>query len=462
MSNLVVFFFLTKLVTPQEVGVVAIIDLFLGFGLRVFSTGITEPLVQLKHLERKHIDTLFWSIHFMGWIVCVGLVLGSSAITRFFGIENSSGMLAISSLALFLQAMVLVPQALLAREMRFDSIARASIHSDWIAGICCVGAAIAGAGIWAMILQRLLQAFFFFVFIGIASGFHPLLQWSRSHFRQVIGFSTSRLLDNLVLYCDQSAPRFLLGYFVGPSSLGYFSFAKSITDSVLKSTTVPIRTLAMSTLSRVQADLPRVRSIYAQGLSFTSGVLFPSCIGICCIASDIPEVFGSKWSDSVLLVELISIATFRNAFQVWNSAILRSMGFPRVLLILTTLRALASFLLSALLLGFGAIGVCAGILISGLLTSPIAMGVTRKTLGISWADQIKPAISPLIGSIIMGIVLFMIRHCFLQFVPTYYRIGLSVFLGVCLYIVAIFILDRATLRTWLHYFKILGRNRKST
>lgn len=457
--SLVVFMFVSKLVTPEEIGMVAIIDLVLGLGLRALSTGITEPLVQFARLERKHVDTLFWSIQLFGWSLCVTVILASPAIADFFQSQPLSNMLAISSIALFLQTMVLVPQALLARDMRFDSITRASIHSDWIAGLCAICAAIAGAGIWALIFQRLAQAFLFLCFIVFTTKFTPQLHWSKKHFREVIGFSSSRLADNFALYCDQNAPRFLLGYFAGATNLGYYAFARNITDSVLKSISMPIRTIALSTLSKVQSDTPRVRAIYASGLSFTSGILAPCCIGVACLAPEVVEFFGSKWSASILLIQLLALASLRSAFQVWNAAILRALGFPRALLTLTILRAITSSLLCLMLMRYGATGVCLAILISGFLTSPFAMRVTRVTLGMHWFEQLKPALIPFLGAAAMALCLYLCRMWLPQGLPLYFRTAVLLLLGCASYIGFIFIFDRASLARWLHYFAIIKQKR---
>lgn len=459
-SGFVVFLFLTNVITPEELGVVAIVDLILGLGSRVLSTGITEPLVQFRHLERKHIDALFWVIQLIGWILCIGLILVSGRLSAFLGVGDYFGLLATSALVFNFQAMVLVPQALLARDMHFSSIARASIFSEWTASVCALVAAFAGVGVWAFILQRLLQSFFFFAFVVYVSKFNPQLQWSYSHFKEVAGFSSSRLFDNLVLYCDQNAPRFLLGFVAGPVELGYFSFARSVTDALLKSITLPIRTISMSALSKVQTDLPHVRSIYLQGLSFTCGILFPLSIGLCCIASDVVEFFGSKWMAGVLLVQVLSLAMLRNAFHVWNASSLRALGFPRALLMLTILRAVCTFCNSALLLPFGALGVCIAVLISGFLISPFAMRVTRSVLGLQWNEQIKPAYYPLLSSLVMGVCLILARGWILLWIPLPYRIALSVVFGGAVYIGVLFIVDRRTLQRWIHYFSLLLRRNK--
>ena len=457
--GMVVFMFVSKLVTPEEIGTVAIIDLVLGLGLRALSTGITEPLVQFSRLERKHVDTLFWSIQLFGWILCVTVIQASPAIGSFFHSHTLSKMLAISSIALYLQTMVLVPQALLARDMRFDSITRASIHSDWIAGLCAICAAVAGAGVWSLILQRLLQTFLFLCFIVLTTKFIPQVQWSKKHFKEVIGFSSSRLADNFALYCDQNAPRFLLGYFAGAANLGYYAFAKNITDSVLKSISMPIRTIALSTLSKVQSDTHRVRAIYVSGLSFTAGILAPCCVGVACIAPEVVEFFGSKWSESVLLIQLLAIASLRSAFQVWNAAILRALGFPRALLMLTILRAATSSILCLMLMRYGATGVCLAILISGFLTSPFAMRLTRVTLGMQWFEQVKPALIPFLGAAAMAFCLSLCRLWLPQELTLYYRSAIFLLLGCASYICFIFTFDRAALATWLHYFAIIKNKR---
>jgi PST family polysaccharide transporter len=457
-SGLLVFLVVTRLLSPEEVGLIAIVDMVIAFGLRVLSTGIAEPLVQFQQLSKKHIDTLFWTIQLLGILLSTSVILISPAIANCFGFPNLSRMLGISAIAIYLQAMVLVPQALLARDMRFDSVTLASIRSEWIATLIAIGAATMGAGVWAMITHRLVQAALFFVFIKFKASYVPQLQWSKKHFDQMIGFSASRLVESFVLYFDQNLPRFLLGYFVSPTSLGYFALARNITDSVLRSIAMPIRTIALSALAKVQSDIQLVRTIYAHGLSFTAGIMFPASVGIACIAPEIAEIFGSKWNASVLLLQILAIASMRNAFQVWNASVLRALGVPGALLLITTLRAVVTALASVLLLGFGVQGVCIAILISGLITSPLAMRVTREALGMKWFDQIKPAWTPLVASSLMAICILLVHRWFLDQSTPYFRLAVSVLLGCVSYLLSVFLIDRKAFQTWRNYLLFLRRN----
>ncbi len=446
---MLVFLTLSRLISPSDIGLMAIVELVLGIGLRVLSSGAAEPLVQFQQLDRKHADTFFWSIQAVGWLASIVVALASPLIAMLFQSSALQSLLTACSLVLVLQATSLVPEALLSREMRFFELSRSLFASQWLGGICGIGAAWCGAGVWSLVVHRLATSAFMMLLVLFAARYRPRLHWSREHYHQMVGFSSSRMLEGLVLYADQNAPRLLLGLYGGPEPLGYFAFAKNITESIAKFFNVPIRTIAFSAMSKIQDDLPRVRSAYREGLALTTAVIFPCCAGLALVASDVADLFGNQWQTAILPLQLLAIASIRTAFQVWNAALLRALGRPRLLLSITLLRGFTAFAISFLLLDHGAAGVAAGVLIAGLITSPLALKITRVAISLTWSHQMLPALYPFLAAIVMAICVTAMRIAIPSSIPAGWRFLGSVLLGILTYLLSLYLLDPCSVRRWV-------------
>ena len=58
--SLIVFFLLTRLLSPEAFGLVAMANVFLAFMTVFLDQGFAQALIQCKKLEPEHLDTAFW------------------------------------------------------------------------------------------------------------------------------------------------------------------------------------------------------------------------------------------------------------------------------------------------------------------------------------------------------------------------------------------------------------------
>jgi O-antigen/teichoic acid export membrane protein len=125
-------------------------EVALAFGQKLMQNGLSEPLIQIPHLEPEHSDTLFWTLQVLGFVLVGGIAAASGAIGAFFSEPAVPALVTVASLSLYFQACGLVPRALFARDFRFREAAQAAVAGETVGGIVGVTAALAGAGVWAL------------------------------------------------------------------------------------------------------------------------------------------------------------------------------------------------------------------------------------------------------------------------------------------------------------------------
>lgn len=454
--GLVGFLLLARVLGPRDYGLMGMVDVVLTFGLRVMSAGLSEPLIHRRELEPIHSDTLFWTVQAAGVALMATAAGGSGLIASIFGMESLAPLLLVAAAVIQTQALAMVPEALLARRFRFAAVARSSLIAETTGTVVAVVLAHQGAGVWSLVVQRMVGSGLKMVLLFVAAGWRPRLRWSASCFKEMWGFSASRCLDGLLLYIEEQAPRLIIGRFVGVTELGHYLWARRVLDCSVLVLSRPLRSTGMSTIAAIQGDPERIRRVYAEGLALSALVMLPSAAGMCWVAGDLVSVLaGAQWTPAAVMLQLLVFAALRTTFHVWTGAILRGLGRPELLLIPGAIRSGLTLALGLAFVRWGGVGVCLGILGSAVLSTPIALAQVRKVVGIRPWEQIQPLAAVFQATVFMSAGVGLFRWGMAGHLDPILSLLATALVGVLLMVGGMFLFGREDLRRLLRNLRAL-------
>src|SRR4051794_14875545 len=189
--QLALFAILARLLGPEAYGVAAIamMTLIAGDGL-VLNAGWAEALVQRRELTRAHADAVFWIV--MG-AACALALLGSllaGPVAVLFGEPRVAELIPWLSLSLPLQGLLVVPAALLRRDLRFAPHAVRATLAITCAGAVGVIMALSGYGVWSLVGYQLTQPMAEAVVLWRACPWRPGPRLSTAAARQMLGYTS--------------------------------------------------------------------------------------------------------------------------------------------------------------------------------------------------------------------------------------------------------------------------------
>jgi O-antigen/teichoic acid export membrane protein len=452
------FLLLSRFLGPETYGVMAMVEASLALGERLMSNGLSEPLIQMQRLDPDHSDTLFWTLQVFGLGSVAAMIGLSGVIGRYFMRGDLPLLIAAASVTLYLQACGLVPRALLARSFRFSDSAQAAVVSELLGGVAAIAWALTGHGVWSLVLQRIVADLVETMVLWRKAAWRPRMHWSARRFDELWRFSASRGLEGILGFVDQQVPRIILGRVAGPRELGHFVFARRIVENTVTLLNSPIKTTALSAFAVIQTDLDRVRRTYAEGVTLTTSAVFPACAGIALIAPYfVPLMVGERWGPSVLLLQLLVLASIRQSFHIWNTALLRGLGKPQLLLAASFVRTSVILTLIFLLLPWGAVGTCVAILAGSYLSWPVAIALVRRVTGIRAFAQLRPGAVPLLATAIMAAVVASLRQAIAARLSLTAAVAVLSAAGVMVYLAGLACFGREQLASFARIARSLGR-----
>lgn len=440
--NFVVFMVLARLLTPEMFGVVAIANVFVGLVRVLVDQGFADAIVQRNELEDEHLDTAFWTNMALGSLLCAGGLFGADFIARMFEEEGLGPVLQALSFILVFAALDKVQAALFRRRLDFRVLTLRNLSAILAGGIAGVGMAYYGWGVWSLVGQQMVRSGVGVVLIWLASDWRPGFGFSTSHFSDLFSFGISVVGGNLLTFANRRVDDFLIGAFLGSTALGYYSVAYKLIMTAIKLLNGISQNVLFSAFSRIQTQHELLRKAFYKATRYTSLVAFPAFTGLAVIAGDIiPVVFGSQWTDSVPVVQLLAFVGMLRAVYNFNMSVILAKGKSSWRLGMNALYAFGNVIAFTIAAQWGIVAVAAAIVATDYLLSPVPLWAIKKLVDIDIKEYVTQYLVPLTGVLGMVVTLLLLRSATEIAGPSAYKVATQVVIGATMYIAVILAVD---------------------
>jgi O-antigen/teichoic acid export membrane protein len=299
---------LARLLTPQDYGLIGMVAVVTGFVFMFKDMGLSMATVQKEEINDEQISTLFW----MNVVLSLGTMLVTMAIAPavawFYGEPRLKLITMGYAIVLLISGVTSQHQALVRRQMRFNTLAALEVVS-LIAGIATAfGLAWYGARYWALVASSVAQTFTYGVGIWIICGWRPGLPVRNSGVGSMFAFGTNLTGFQMVNHFARNLDNMLIGRFWGSWQLGLYAKAYQLLLLPIDQINSPISAVAIPTLSRLVESPERYRQAYLRILQKVAIITMPfMAFMIACSDWIVRLVLGPQWIETSRIFALLGI-----------------------------------------------------------------------------------------------------------------------------------------------------------
>lgn len=401
-GGLIVFFVLARLLPPETFGLVALANVFLAFMQIFLEQGFAQALIQRQQIDPEHLDTAFWTSVTIGGILSLTSFLGAEVVATFFRQPQLTPILQWFSLLFLINSFSNVQRAILERKFAFKALAVRSLVGILIGGITGVIMAYLGFGVWSLVGQQLVSEGVAVLVLWTASDWRPSFRVSYRHFQHLFNFGIHILGFNLLSFVNTRADDFLIGYFLGPVALGYYSIAYRVLTIMTQLLTSTSNQVALPTFSRLQEDLERFRAAFYLATRFTSAIAFPIFLGMAVLAPELVLLFfGAQWQPSVPVIRILAFMGIMQSVSYFKGSVFMAMGKPSWRLWLSLLNAILNVIGFSVAVRWGITAVALSYVIRGYLVFPVGQWLVSRLINTPLLTYLKQFVPALISSLVM-------------------------------------------------------------
>jgi len=326
--SIILSMILSRLLTPQDFGVIGIATVIISFFSLFSEMGFGAAIIQKKELTQDDLNSIFTFTVYLGLSLCLLFFFSSYKIADFYNDKRLISICQLMSVNLLFAGFNIVPNALLLKDKNFKFIAIRTLIIQLFFGIAAVIAAFCGLGVYSLILESLFSGIFIFI---ITYRLYPMKFQGRIKWlsiKKVASYSFFQFLFGVINFFTRNIDNLLIGKFISLKQLGYYQKSYSLMMMPVQNITSVITPTLHPILSEFQKDPSFIKEKYNHILRLLAVFGFPvSILLFFCAKEIIIIMFGFQWEASIPVFQILSLtvglqiigSTVGSIFQALNA-----------------------------------------------------------------------------------------------------------------------------------------------
>jgi len=395
---------LARVLDPADFGLVAMVTAVIAFGNAFRELGLGTATIQKAEISDDHVSALFWINVTVGMTLTLIMMAAAPVVAWAFREPALIPLMIFLSAGIAIGSMGTQHLALMHRKMQFVHAEIVKVAGMLLAAIAAIISALLGAGYWALAVNNLTVA-------GLTvGGFWIVCKWIPHRPRKVKGLMHSIRFGmhvtgfDIINYFSRNLDRILIGRFFGAGELGLYSKAYTLMMLPISNLRVPLNTVGLPAMSRIQNEPERFRSYYIKYTSLLAFISMP-IVAFMFVFSDeiIRIVLGSKWEQAGGLFRILAAAAFIQPVASQTGLVLMSSGESKRYLHLGVLYAVGLSVAFVVGIPWGPKGVALSYAVANYLLLFPALSFAFRTSVVRPLDFVGSVYRPATASLFAGL-----------------------------------------------------------
>jgi len=316
---------LARLLAPADFGLIALATSLAAILDSLLELGFDLALIQNQSDGKKRYNTAWTLSVLRGVFTALVLVAAAQPMADLYGDQRLVPIMLWLAVAFFISGLQNIGIVEFRKELQFDREFNLLVWSK-VAGFVVT---LVLAWFWrdyraliAGIMTSKIMA------VVLSYTMHPHRPWfSLAGSRDFLNFSMWLCLTNVVVIIKTRLDTFIVGKFVGPAGLGFYSVAYEISNLTMTELTSPISRVLFSGFSKISNDRQRLARSFLDSLGVFAFLGMPLAVGIALTAYQIVGIFlGDRWLEIVPLIQILTLYGLLNLMTANSSALYLAMG----------------------------------------------------------------------------------------------------------------------------------------
>jgi O-antigen/teichoic acid export membrane protein len=299
---------LARLLTPKDYGLMAIVMVIVGFVGFFNEIGLGSAIKHRAEITSNQINGAFTIALFVSIGLYGMMYLASPAIASYYNSPALVDILHVVASTFIIGAIGSVPDALLARDMRFKVYA--GIDFMMIILQCAITLVLAwiGQGVWALVWGFIFSQVFKSACVFYFSGWRPEKLGDLRAATELMKFGASVTYSRVTWYIYSNANTPIIGKVLSAQKVGIYSMAAGLASLPTAHITSLVIRIAAPLFSRLQTEPMRLENAL---LRLTAGIAlmtFPMMIGMMLTAEQlVPVLLGPNWLETIFPLQILCV-----------------------------------------------------------------------------------------------------------------------------------------------------------
>lgn len=422
---------LARILNPSDFGAIAILLVFITIADVFVNAGFGNALIQKKSADDKDFSSVFYfGIFFSGFIYLI-VFLAAPYVADFYSMSILEPALQVLALRIPVAAINSVQQAYVSRKMQFKKFFYSTLSGTAFSAIVGIVMAYNDYGIWSLVGQYLSNAIVNTIVLFSVISWRPKLVFSLQRLKGLFNYGWKLLLSGLLDTGYQSLNSLLIGKFYTPAELAFFDTGQKFPMVIVNNINASISSVLFPALASEQDNPEKVKAHTRKAIQMSSYIMWPMMLGMAaCADSIVSIVLTDKWLFAVPYLQIACITYGLWPIHTANLQAINAMGHSDIYLKLEIIKKTIGIIVLLVSIRYGVLIVALSGIITGMISTFINAYPNGYLLKYSYSEQIKDILPSLIGSLVMGVIVYY-SGSFCK--DIYFKLLLQVIIGIFVY-----------------------------
>ena len=406
--SLVVSIVLARLLMPDDYGVVAIVNIFITIAEIFVTSGLGTSLIQKKDADETDFSTVFWCNLVMSLLLYVIVYFLAPVIAGFYDMSILVPVLRVFSLRLPISAVNSIQNAYVSRQMAFKKFFFATLIGTVVSAIVGIIMAYRGYGVWALVTQYLTNSIIDTLVLFAIINWRPQFVFSIKKAKPLVNYGWKILATDLIGVIFNQLNSFIIGKKYTSSDLAYYTQGKKFPDLINNNITSTLCAVLFPAMA-LSPDKESIKIIRRKSLKMMEYVLFPLMFGLIAVADKmIIVLMTDKWNFAVIYVRISCIAAVIGVLGTTLIQEVKAIGRSDITLKMELIKKPIFLIIAIIAMQYGVNAIAWTLVINEIIAFGFNVYPVRKYIGFDFKMHFLDAIPPLIMSMIMVCVVYLI------------------------------------------------------
>jgi teichuronic acid exporter len=422
---------LARLLTPREYGLIGMTTIFIAISQSFIDSGFRQALIRKKDCTQADYSTVFYFNLLISAVFYLVLFVFANYIGQFFEEPQLGGILRVLGLGLVINALTLVQQTQLNKNINFKLQTRISIVSSLVSGVISISMAFMGYGVWSLVVKTLSGAFVGSLLLWWWRDWKPSLVFSWDSFREMFAFGSRLLMSGLLNKLYHNIYNLVIGKYFSAADLGFYTQAQTFQKLPSQHLSGVIQRVSYPVLATLQDDIPRLRAAYRKVIQNTMLITFVLMLGMASVAEPLLiTLVGEQWRPSIIYLQLLCFVGMLYPLHAINLNMLQVQGRSDLFLRLEVIKEVLAVPVIVIGIFFGIQVMLVCMFVKSLIAYYLNAYWSGEFIGYSMAQQIKDILPSFVLAAVMALIVYFFG-CVLD-VSDLFKLILQVCLGTVL------------------------------
>lgn len=410
--SLITMLVLARLLVPEDFGVVALAFAVLAVAQIAQESGLGAALIVYSgDLRRAAASVLVFSplVALALYVVCF---LAAPVAASFFDEPRLTDVIRVLGIALVLRGLTIMPLSLLERDLRFGPITAGELAGGTAQAVIAIGAGLAGAGLWSLVLGQLAFAGVKVVFAWWYSPLRPSpFEAERTTLRELMRYGRHVGVANLINYGSANSEGIVVGRVLGATALGYYAVAGRLGSMPVNVVGNILGRGVFAALARVRGDAARFRQIWIENIQRLALFSVPAAIGIALVAEPLVlALLGETWRPAVVPLQLLALNSVVRTFSATAGEVFQAAFRPKLRVVFEA--AYLVMIVPSLVLGargFGLTGAAAAVVLVNVVFGVGLLTAMTRLMELRASELVHALVRPAAGWVLLMLSVLAVR-----------------------------------------------------